>query len=543
MANPEPKLEYQRLAEEMSALAKELGQTEVVAIIDALSERISKDTMSCAVIEVKPDLFSDIRVTLFPDFFSQDVRDSDVEWKIPAHTDGPIPNKYSWTCFRTPDIRNWQEFCHNSELWTKLIDADVVLVIIDSRLKPSAEERIKYLNLVLNSRLFFLQPNVASLETEKVAEDNKRLLSDWFSMKREDLRYFRLYSNDEFKKFEEILYSEIILKRGSRRTECLFQQIVFSGTYLLNLLEFYRAIDREHTEWNKSYDGQVQTFKATLPILRNKARSLLELRLPRSHPPRVVRNITNPITSESLRGRNLEDYFKRLRGDLIQEIRQIVDEIDRDCASEIQNFIDEATSSLEFLEMFTTDAPITQFPSSAFPEEEPIEAPNFSKAVLWRRVGRSVAPSLYPASFAAYMISGIKIGAASGTPAGPLGWGVGAIGGLIVGTIFAANAFFADERHQLPIAENKIKDELTYTAYDASALVIQYVTDSLEETSDLVIQGLEQRKESVEKKVAVMKHHNSNIDYEKAKTEINKLIKGAEVHFADHTTNNTSGNR
>ena len=69
MANPEPKPEYQRLAEQMCALAKQLGQTEVVAMIEALSKRIFKDTMSCAVIEVKPDLFSDISVTVFPDFF------------------------------------------------------------------------------------------------------------------------------------------------------------------------------------------------------------------------------------------------------------------------------------------------------------------------------------------------------------------------------------------------------------------------------------------------------------------------------------------
>ena len=260
------------------------------------------------------------------------MRASDAEWKIPAHKDGPAYNKSPWTCFRTPDIRDWQEFCRNSTLWQKLIDADVVLFIIDSRLKPSAEERIKYLNLVLDSRLFFLQSNSALPQAEKMAGDNKKLLSSWFSMETEELRYFRLHSHDEFEKFETTLFSAIMLKRPQRRTECLFQQIVFSGTYLLNLLAFYREIDSEYTEWNKTYDGQVQIFKATLPILQNQVRSLLDLRLPRSHPPRVVRNLTNPITPESLSGRELDDFFQRLQNDLIQEIRQTVDEIDRDCA-------------------------------------------------------------------------------------------------------------------------------------------------------------------------------------------------------------------
>lgn len=546
MENPKSKSQYQTLAEEMCGQAKKLGQTEVVTIIDALSKHIFKDAISCAVIEVKPGLFSDISATLFPDFFSQDVRDSDVEWEIPVNKNGTISNRYPCTCFRTPDIRDWKEFCRNSTLWRKLIEADVVLFIIDSRLKPSAERGIKYLSSVLDSRLFFLQSNSALPQAEKIAEDNKNLLSGWFSMKKEDLRYFRLYPDDEFKKFKDSI-SYITSEKRGRRNECLLRQIVFSGTYLLNLFEFYSEIDREHTDWNKIYEEKSQTFKATLPILREKARSLLELRLPKSHPPRIVRSLTNPITSEELGKLNPEDYFKRLQNDLIQEIRQIVDETDRYFASEIRNFIDEATSSLEFSEMFTTDVPIAKFFPSTFPEET-IEGPNFSGPSRLSRLKRSIGPSLYPAGFAAYMISGIKIGAAAGvaagSPGGPLGWGVGALGGIIVGGIFTMNAFFADARQRAERNEGKIKDELTYIAYDASAMVIQYFIDSLEKTGTYVIQGLEDRKENVEKKIALMKHHNSNIDYEKVKAEINILIKSAETLLGSgHTANHASGNR
>ena len=278
----------------------------------------------------------------------------------------------------------------------------------------------------------------------------------------------------------------------------------------------------------------MQTFKATLPRLRDQARSLLELRLPRSHPPRVVRNLINPVNSESLSGRDLENFFERLRNDLIQEIRQIVDEIDRDCASEIQDFIDEATSSLEFSEMFTTDVPITKFSPSAFPEEETIEAPNFSADFL-RRLGRSIGPSLYPAGFAAYMTINIATG-------GTLTVAIGAA--AAVGLIFGMNAYLADKRHHRENNERKIKDELTHIAYDASAVVTQYFIDSLEKTGTYVVQGLEDRKENVEKKIALMKHHNSNIDYEKVKAEINILIKSTEELLGSgHTANRASGNR
>ena len=202
---------------------------------------------------------------------------------------------------------------------------------------------------------------------------------------------------------------------------------------------------------------------------------------------------------------------------------------------EIQKFINEATSSLEFSEMFTTDVSISELPSPDFSEQEAIEAPNFS-ANTWYRVGRSLGPSLYPAGFAAYVAMGAPFLASN-----PIGWAVGAA--ILVGGIFAANAYFADLRHRREINYREIKDELTYIAYDASGEVNQYVMSSLEKISDCVIQGLEQRKAIVEKKVAIMKHHNSNIDYETAKTAINKLIKGAEVHLAGHVSNNTSGNR
>ena len=232
MENLKSKSQYQTLAEKMCALAKKLGQTEVVKVIDALSKHIFKDTISCAVIEVKPGLFSDISATLFPDFFSQDVRNSDAEWKIPVNKNGTISKRSPCTCFRTPDIRDWKEFCRNSTLWRKLIEADVVLFIIDSRLKPSAEERIKYLNFVFDSRLFFLQSNSALPQAEKMAEDNKKLLSGWFSMKKEDLHYFRLYPDDELKKFKHSI-KKITLVKSASRNKCLLRQIIFSGTYLL----------------------------------------------------------------------------------------------------------------------------------------------------------------------------------------------------------------------------------------------------------------------------------------------------------------------
>ena len=543
MTNTKSNANYKELAKKMRAQAEELGQTEVVEIIDALCTRLSDErTMNWAIIETKPRQFSTLGADLFPEFFSSDVRDSDAEWEIPEDKSGYQP--YRFKCFVTPDIRNWQNFCRDKTLWRKLIDVDVVLFIIESQLRPSAEERIKYLNSVLDSRLFFLQFNSAVPRAEAIAEDNKELLSGWFSTKKDELRYFHVNSDSELKKFTHSV-SVSIQKPFTilRRTKNLLQQIVFSGNYLLNLLKFYNEIDQEHTEWNKIYEEISNSFIQFILRLQAESKSLLELRLPRTHPPRVVRNIINPLSSETLtKGEpgivheilnpeeirlNVEDFFKSLKEELVSEIREIVDEIDRYCANEIQNFLDSAKNRLEFSEMFTTDAPIVKFSSSTFREEETVESPNFS-ANTWFRLGRSAGTGLYPAGFAMY------IGATTGI-ANPVGVAVAA--SIIVAGIFTANAYYADKRHHREINLSRIKDELIYTAYDASGIVTQYVTDSLEKTAEDVTSALEKRKEIVQNTVALKKHHNSDINYKEGEANIKNLIKEAEKHLRSTPAN------
>ena len=530
--NTQSNSDYQELAKKMRAQAEELRQTEVVSIINALSARLSNaNTMNWAIIETKPGQFSTVGADLFPKFFSSDVRDSDAEWEIPRNKSGHSP--FPFTCFVTRDIRDWKNFCGDRTLWRKLIDADVVLFIIESRLKPSAAEHIKYLHSVLDSRLFFFQSNsLISQQRKEIAEHNQKLLSDWFSTKPDKLPYFRVIRD-----FKHSISSQIdsaIL----RRTEDLLRQIVFSGNYLLNLLKFYDEIDKEHTEWNKTYKEISDSFIRLISELQKRTESLLGLKLPRTHPPRVVRNIINPLSREVLAkrepgivdeilkpqetGLNVKDFFIELQEELSSEIREIVDEIDRYLANEIQNFLDSAKNRLEFSEMFTTF-------SSTFPEKETVESPNFS-ANTWFRLGRSAATGLYPAGFAAYVA-----GTATTTAIPPIGLAV--VAAIIVTSIFTANAYYADKRHHQEINLSKMKDELIYTAYDASGLVTQYVKDSLEKTGEDVNFALEQRKEIVQKTVALKKHHNSDINYKETAAKIEHLIKMAEEHLGSTSTN------
>ena len=530
MTNTQSNSDYQELAKKMRAQAEELGQTEVVSIIDALSARLSNaNTMNWAIIETKPGQFSTVRADLFPEFFSPDVRDSDDEWEIPGNKSGHPP--FRFTCFVTRDIRDWKNFCGNRTLWRKLIDADVVLFIIESRLKPSAAEHIKYLHSVLDSRLFFFQSNsLISQQGEEIAEHNQKLLSDWFSTKPDKLPYFRVIPD-----FKRSISSQIYFAIP-RRTEDLLRQIVFSGNYLLNLLKFYDEIDQEHTEWNKTYKEISDSFIRLIPQLQKKAESLLGLKLPRTHPPRVVRNIINPLSREVLAkrepgivdeilkpqeiGLNVKDFFMELKEELSWEIREIVDEIDRYLANEIQNFLDSAKNRLGFSEMLTTF-------SSTFPEEERVESPNFS-ANTWFRLGRSAGTGLYPAGFAAYV-------AGTAIATNPIGLAVAAA--IIVTSIFTANAYYADKRHHQEINLTRMKDELIYTAYDASGEVTEYVKDSLEKTAEDVNSALEKRKEFVQKTVALKKHDNSDMNYEETAANIKHLIKMAEEHLGSISAN------
>ena len=544
MTNTQSNSDYQELAKKMRAQAEELRQTEVVSIIDALSARLSNaNTMNWAIIETKPGQFSTVGADLFPKFFSPDVRDSDAKWEIPGNKSDHSP--FRFTCFVTRDIRDWKNFCGDRTLWRKLIDADVVLFIIESRLKPSAAKHIKYLHSVLDSRLFFFQSNsLISQQGEEIAEHNQKLLSDWFSTKPDKLPYFRVIP--DFKRSISSQIDSAIL----RRTEDLLRQIVFSGNYLLNLLKFHDEIDQEHTEWNRIHKEISDSFIRLIPQLQKRAESLLALKLPRTHPPRVVRNITNPLSGEKLAkrepgivgeilkpqkiGLNVENFFMTLQEELSSEIREIVDEIDGYLANEIQNFLDSGKNRLEFSEMFITDALTATFSSSTFPEEETVESPNFS-ANTWFRLGRSAGTGLYPAGFAAYIALTAKGAAAIGAAANPIG--LAAAASLLVIGIFTANAYLADKRHHREINLNRMKDELTHMAYDASGLVIQYVKDSLEETAKRVNSDLEREKRSVEKEVASKKHQNPDINYEEAAANIKNLIKEGEAHLGITSVN------
>ena len=540
------------LAKKMRAQAEALGQTEVVSIIDALSARLSNEnTMNWAIIETKPGQFSTVGADLFPDFFSADVRNSDAEWEIPEDKSGHRPHPFR--CFVTRDIRDWKNFCRDRMLWRKLIDADVVLFIIESRLKPSAAEHISYLHSVLDSRLFFFQSNsLISQQAKEIAEHNKKLLSGWLSTKQDKLHYFRV--NPDCKcsvsDFERSISSQIDFAMP-RRTDDLFRQIVFSGNYLLNLLKFYEEIDQEHTEWNKIHKEISDSFIKLIVQLQKRAESLLGLKLPRTHPPRAVREIINPLNREKIAqrelgiveeiikpeqlGKSVEDFFKSLRVDLTEEIREIVDEIDRYLANEIQNFLDRENNRLELSEMLTTDKPIATFSSSTFPEEEMVESPNF-RTNSWFRLGRSAATGLYPAGFAMYVLGGFGGKAAAvATASNPIGLVVVAV--IIVGGIFTANAYYADKRHQQEINLSRIKDELIHSAYDASGMVTEYVKDSLEKTAEDVNSALEKKKEIVQKTVALKKHHNSDIGYEEAAATINNLIKTAEEYLGSTSAN------
>ena len=544
MANTKSNSDHQELAKKMRAQAEELRQTEVASIIDALSERFSNaNTINWAIIETKPGQFRTVGADLFPNFFSPDVRDSDAEWEIPEDKSDYRP--YRFRCFVTRDIRDWQNFCRDRILWRKLIDADVVLFIIESRLKPSAADQIKYLHSVLDSRLFFFQANSAVPQAEEITEDNKKLLSSWFSTEQNKLRYFRV--NPDFKR--SVL--EQIYSAPLKRIENLLRQIIFSGNYLLNLFKFYKEIDQEHTEWNESHKKISDSFIRLIPVLQKRAESLLGLKLPRTHPPRAVRNIIDPLSREVLAkrepgivdeilkpdqiGKSVEDFFKSLQDELTSEIREIVDEIDRYLANEIQNFLDNANNKLEFPEMFTTDAPIATFSSSAFPEEEMIESPNFS-ANAWFSLRRSAGTGLYPAGFAAYVAEGAAATSSVILLANnPIG--VAVVAGIIVAGIFTANAYYADQRHHQEINLSKIKDELIHSAYDASGVVTQYITDSLQKTAEDVNSALEKKKEVVQKTVALKKHHNSDIDYEKAAANIQNLINRAKEHLDSTSAN------
>lgn len=281
MANTTSNSNYQELAEQMRAEAEKLGQTEVVSIIDALSARLSNaNTINWAIIETKPGQFRAVGADLFPDFFSADVRDSDAEWEIPEDKSGH--RGYPFRCFVTRDIRDWNNFCRDRRLWRKLIDADVVLFIIESRLKPSAADRIKYLYSLLDARLFFFQSNsLISQQSKEVAEHNKKLLSGWLSTEQDELRYFRVNPDCESSVLEQISVSEPIHSAPPRRIKDLLRQIVFSGNYLLNLLKFYEEIDQEHMEWNKTYQEISASFRLLIPTLKKRAESLLALKLPR----------------------------------------------------------------------------------------------------------------------------------------------------------------------------------------------------------------------------------------------------------------------